>query len=83
MVAEKKRICSACENYKYGSSVGPIEGYCLAFPGEEENTYKEVRFNTDASKCLKFKEAEELIISDGMEAIYHPNVRLYGEIEEK
>ena len=79
----EKRICSQCDHYKFGASVGPISGYCEAYPlPDEPNTYKEVRFNTDATKCPKFKEIEE-ILTDAMEGIYHPHQRLYGEIPEE
>lgn len=78
----QERRCGLCENYKYTSATGNSEGYCIAYPLEDDpDNYKWVFFNTDARKCPKFKEVEE-IITDHRETIYHPHLRFYGE-EEK
>ena len=70
--------CGECENYRFYSAIGPIEGYCIISETAEAGAYKKVRFDTTAEACGDFSEMKS-VETDTAQFGYRPDLRAYGE----
>ena len=76
------KTCNMCENL-IPDQMGGISGYCKAQPLGQALTYKAIRYDDDATNCPNFSQVDpDEVITDGVEASWHPMRRIHGSIEE-